>query len=187
MHVTPTTFALSGIERYSDGEGKEDGNQEAQAVQYEPFKMPDGIQIDQGALDEATPVLQELKANQEQAQKLVDIGSSLISNVVKNMTDQHNARLEGWKKQTQEMFGKDGDAKFQERVGRAEEMIKKFFPSEDDKTFLKHYGAGNHPGVFAMALALAEGTGEDRPSFNTTGNGTNGQKTLAEVWYPTET
>lgn len=171
----------------SSGEDKKDGNQEAQTIQYEPFNIPEGVEIDQNALNEAIPVLQKLNATQDEAQKLVDIHSSILSNMMKNLADQHNARIEGWKKQTHETFGKDGDARFQERVGRAEEMIKRFFPSEDDKTFLSHYGAGNHPGVFAMALALAEGTGEDRPSFNTTGNGTNGQKTLAEVWYPTET
>lgn len=170
-----------------EGEGEEDGNQEAQEPQYEPFTMPEGVEIDQRALDEALPVLQALKADQQQAQSLVDIGASLVSNALKNITDQHNTQVATWKGETLKQFGADGDAKFQERAGRAEEVIRQFFPTEENKQVLTHYGIGNHPSIFAMALAIAEATGEDRPSFNLANNGTNGNETLAEVWYPNKT
>lgn len=166
----------------AEDEDKEgEGNQEAQPA-YEPFTMPEGMELDEDALSEATPLLQELGADQEQAQKLVDVAASMLSKAVKKMTDQHNATVEGWRQQSMELFGKEGDAKFQEKVGRAEEVVKHFF-SEDQRSVLTHYGLGNHPAFFAMALAIAEQTGEDRPTLPGAG-GQKGQKTLGQIWYP---
>lgn len=166
----------------AEGKDKEDGNQEAQPA-YEPFTMPEGMELDADALNEALPVLQELKADQATAQKLVDVASSMLSKAAKKMTDQHNAIVEGWRQETIGLFGKEGDAKFQESVGRAEEVVKHFF-SEEQRNVLTHYGLGNHPAFFAMCMAIAEGTGEDRPTLPSAGNGAKGQKTLGQIWYP---
>lgn len=164
-----------------DKKDEEEGNQEAQPA-YEPFNMPEGMELDVEAMNEATPLLQELNATQEQAQKLVDVAASMLSKAAKKMTDQHNATVDGWRKETVELFGKDGDAKFQEKVGRAEEVVKHFF-NDDQRSVLTHYGLGNHPAFFAMCLAIAEGTGEDRPFVNAA-SGEKGEKTLAQIWYP---
>jgi hypothetical protein len=166
----------------AEGKDKEDGSQEAQPA-YEPFTVPEGMELDADALNEALPVLQELKADQATAQKLVDVASSMLSKAAKKMTDQHNAIVEGWRQETIGLFGKEGDAKFQESVGRAEEVVKHFF-SEEQRNVLTHYGLGNHPAFFAMCMAIAEGTGEDRPTLPSAGNGAKGQKTLGQIWYP---
>lgn len=165
----------------AEGEDKGEGEQNAQPA-YSDFSMPEGLELDSDAMNEATPILQELNATQEQAQKLVDVASSMLSKAAKTMADQHNAVVEGWRKETLEAFGKDGDAKFQEKVGRAEEVVKHFF-GEEQRNVLTHYGLGNHPAFFAMCLAIAEGTGEDRP-FVAGGGGEKGEKTLAKTWYP---
>ena len=165
----------------ADGDVKEEGNQDAQPA-YTDFTMPEGLELDKEAMDEATPILQELNATQEQAQKMVDVAASMLSKAAKKMADQHNAVVEGWRKETLDAFGKDGDAKFQESVGRAEEVVKHFF-SEEQRGVLTHYGLGNHPAFFAMCMAIAEGTGEDRPFVSGAG-GEQGQKSLAQTWYP---
>lgn len=165
----------------ADGEDKGEGNQDAQPA-YADFNMPEGMELDAEAMNEATPLLQELNATQEQAQKLVDVAASMLSKAAKKMTDQHNAVVEGWRKETLDVFGKDGDAQFQEKVGRAEEVVKHFF-NEDQRSVLTHYGLGNHPAFFAMCMAIAEGTGEDRPFVNAA-SGEKGEKTLAQIWYP---
>lgn len=168
----------------ADGEGEEGGNQDAQPA-YEAFNLPEGMELDDVAMNEATPLLQELGANQEQAQKLVDVASSMLSKAAKNMADQHAAVVEGWRKESMEVFGKDGEAKFLENVGRAEEVVKHFFDTDEKRQVLTHYGLGNHPGFFAMCMAIAERTGEDRP-FVGVASGEKGQKTLAQKWYPAE-
>lgn len=165
----------------AEDEGEKEGNQDAQPA-YSDFTMPEGMELDADAMNEATPILQELNATQEQAQKMVDVAASMLSKAAKKMTDQHNAVVEGWRKETLEVFGKDGDAKFQENVGRAEEVVKHFF-NDDQRSVLTHYGLGNHPAFFAMCMAIAEGTGEDRP-FVAAGSGEKGEKTLAKTWYP---
>lgn len=165
----------------AEAEDKEEGNQEAQTA-YEPFTMPEGMELDSEAMNEATPILQELKADQGQAQKLVDVAASMLSKAAKKMADQHNAVVEGWRKETLDVFGKDGEAKFMENVGRAEEVVKHFFNPEQQKV-LTHYGLGNHPAFFAMCMAIAEGTGEDRLT-SLGGAGAKGEKTLAKTWYP---
>ena len=141
------------------------------------------MELDNDALNEALPVLQGLKADQEQAQKLVDVASSMISKVMKNVSEQHNKVVEGWRKESESIFGKDGDAKFQERVGRAEEVVKQFF-TEDQRGVLTAYGLGNHPGFFKMCLAIAEGTTEDRPNLPASTGGMQSTTTLADTWYP---
>lgn len=165
----------------AEGEETKEGNQDAQPA-YTDFTMPEGMELDSEAMNEATPLLQELNATQEQAQKLVDVAASMLSKAAKKMTDQHNAVVEGWRKETLDTFGKDGDAQFQEKVGRAEEVVKHFF-NEEQRNVLTHYGLGNHPAFFAMCMAIAEGTGEDRPFVNAA-SGEKGEKTLAKTWYP---
>lgn len=165
----------------AEDKDKEEGNQDAQ-LSYSDFAVPEGMELDSEALNEATPILKELNASQEQAQKMVDVAASMLSKAAKKMADQHNAVVDGWRKETLETFGKDGEAKFQESVGRAEEVVKHFF-NEDQRKVLTHYGLGNHPAFFAMCMAIAEGTGEDRPMMPS-GSGAKGQKTLAQTWYP---
>lgn len=165
----------------ADGEAEGEGNQEAQPA-YADFTLPEGLALDNDAMNEATPVLRELGASQEQAQKLVDVASTMLSKAAKNMADQHQGVVNQWRKETLEAFGKDGDAKFDERTGRAEEVVKFFF-NEEQRSVLTHYGLGNHPSFFAMCLAIAEGTGEDRP-FGGQKTGTKGEETLAQTWYP---
>lgn len=167
-----------------EGKDKEEGNQEAQPQQYESFALPEGIEMDNDALNEALPVLQGLKASQEDAQKLVNIGANMISKVMKNVSEQHNKVVEGWRKESESLFGKDGDAKFQERVGRAEEVVKQFFKTEEQRNILTAYGLGNHPAFFAMCLAIAEGTSEDRPTLPASTGGFQSTQTLAQTWYP---
>ena len=165
----------------ADGEDKGEGNQDAQPA-YTDFTVPEGMELDTEALSEATPILQELNATQEQAQKMVDVAASMLSKAAKRMQEQHEAVVEGWRKETLETFGKDGEAKFQENVGRAEEVVKHFF-NEDQRKVLTHYGLGNHPAFFAMCMAIAQGTGEDRLT-SLSGVGTQGEKTLGQTWYP---
>ena len=165
-----------------DGE-EEEGNQEAQKTEYEAFTLPEGLELDSESLKDVLPLFQEMGATQEQAQQMVDVASSMLSKATKAMTDQHNAVTEGWRKETTELFGKEGDAQFKEKVGRAEEVVKQFF-GEDQRDVLTHYGLGNHPAFFSMCLAIAEGTGEDRPNSLNAGNGAAGQKTLGQIWYP---
>ena len=164
-------------------DGEEEGKQEAQKTEYEAFTLPEGLELDSESLKDVLPLFQEMGATQEQAQQMVDVASSMLSKATKAMTDQHNAVTEGWRKETTELFGKEGDAQFKEKVGRAEEVVKQFF-GEDQRDVLTHYGLGNHPAFFSMCLAIAEGTGEDRPNSLNAGNGAAGQKTLGQIWYP---
>lgn len=168
-------------EKDAEGKDKEEGNQDAQPA-YSDFAMPEGMELDTEALNEATPILQELNATQEQAQKMVDVAASMLSKAAKKMADQHNAVVEGWRKETLDIFGKDGETQFMQNVGRAEEVVKHFF-NEDQRKVLTHYGLGNHPAFFAMCMGIAEGTGEDRLT-SLGGAGAKGEKTLAQTWYP---
>lgn len=166
-----------------EAKDKEEGNQEAEIPKYEAFNLPEGIALDEDALNEALPVLGKLKATQEDAQAMVDIASNMISKVMKNVSEQHNKVVDGWRSESESLFGKDGDAKFQERLGRAEEVVKQFF-NEEQREVLTAYGLGNHPAFFAMALAIAEGTQEDRQTLPSSSNALQSPQTLGETWYP---
>jgi len=166
-----------------EGKDKKEEGKEAQPIEYQPFTMPEGMELDNDALKEALPVLQGLKADQAQAQKLVDVAATMISKVMKQASEQHNQTVEGWRKESESIFGKEGESKFKERIGRAEEVVKQFF-NEDQRGILSSYGLGNHPAFFAMCLAIAEGTTEDRGILPASTGGFHSKQTLANTWYP---
>lgn len=84
------------------GEG-EDKTAETDADEGLPEKyeleMPDGVELDQTLLDEATPILNELGLGNEQAQKLVPIVGRIQEAVVNRMNENFQAQATDWAKE----------------------------------------------------------------------------------------
>lgn len=72
---------------------------------YEPFKLADGLVLDQKKLDDTTKLFQELNLTQSEAQKLIDFQT----NVVKQSEEEHvkawENYLEGQKTEAKTYFG----------------------------------------------------------------------------------
>jgi hypothetical protein len=63
------------------------------------LEMPEGVELDQGLLDEATPVLHELGLGNEQAQKLVPIVAKIQETVLSRLNENFQVQATDWAKE----------------------------------------------------------------------------------------
>lgn len=170
----------------SDDKNQEDEAKEGEEVSSETYlkaiELPEGMEMDKAAVDKAAPILNKHKISAEALKDLSPVLADLVSKPIKEMATQHSQMVEKWHDKTVEVFGKEGEAKFNEKTAVAQTAINKFFDDEGKKA-LADYGFGNHPAFFALAYAVGSAMADDKPN---TGTHTQGQKdeTLAEVWYP---
>lgn len=127
---------------------------------YQPFTLPEGMALDQAALDQFTPVARELGLTQEQAQKLVGLYAGQMAQV-QEMAGQ------AWQQQRQEWqtaARRDpefGGAKFDENLSLAKRALDQF-GGPDLIEALNVTGAGDHPAVLKMFAAVARATGDHK-------------------------
>ena len=103
--------------------------------------MPEGMETDNLALEEAVPLFKDLNLPQEQAQKLVDFYASRVGAQAK----EYNKVVDGWKEETLKVLGDDSE----EGLSVANKFIDKF-GNEKVREVLKETGLGNHPEVVQM-------------------------------------
>ncbi len=72
---------------------------------YDPFKLADGLVLDQKKLDAIVPLFQELNLTQSEAQKLIDFQTSVVKQNEEEHVRSWEAHLEGQKKDAKEYFG----------------------------------------------------------------------------------
>jgi predicted XRE-type DNA-binding protein len=176
-------------EHTSEGEGDESEKGESDAeegedggVVYEAFTMPEGMELNQELMDKVTPILQAHNMPQEDAQKVVDVGSELVSTTIRQMTEKHEARVQGWYDKTVEEHGKGGEAAFGERSSVAARALEKYF-SDEEKEVIKQYGVENMPGMFTMFYAVGQHLGEDGIGIPSSQGKSGQERSHAEVWY----
>lgn len=132
------------------------------AIKYEPFKAPEGYEFDAAALEKATPLFQELGLNQEQAQKAIDLYSTLSTEYEKNIADAWKQTQDDWVKEIK--ADKDIGHKLPEVKATISKALDAVLGPELKAEFQKAMdftGAGNNPafirGMNKMASLLAEG------------------------------
>lgn len=72
---------------------------------YEPFKLADGLVLDQKKLDAVLPLFQELNLSQSDAQKLVDFQTSLVKQNEEEHVKAWDAFVETQKTEAKTYFG----------------------------------------------------------------------------------
>ena len=137
--------------------------------EYSDFTLPEGVNLDAAAVAEAIPLLKEMGATQEQAQKLAQS---------KAWTDQ----LGEWKdaRETDAEFGK---SKYDESIAIARKGMREF---GEPALFaaLEETGMGNHPELIRAFYRVGKAIGED--GFNFGSSNTEGGQSLAEKLFPNQ-
>ena len=130
--------------------GKNDGGESPDT--YADFVMPDGVTLDESLLSEAAPLLKELGASQEQAQKLMDIAAKQVQASSQMQIDNFNQLMSDWREQSKN-DGEFGGDKFDENVAVAQSAVTKYGTPEL-KQLLEDHGVGNHPEVIRFMVQM---------------------------------
>ena len=148
--------------------GKEEGKDAAPATpvvvpeKYE-IKAPEGMSIDQAALDKFTPVFKDLKISQEGAQKLADAFAPYVNQLVQTQQQQavgEFGKMVGeWKDQTTQELSKDG-SRPEAELAHAAKFIDKF-GGPDLRQILNETGLGNHIAVVKAFIAAGKAMAND--------------------------
>lgn len=142
----------------SDDEGTGD---EGVPDQY-TFEPPEGVEVDQAALDQFSELARELGLGQDAYQKIVEYDLQRSQDAETAAVDEWNSRVDGWKqasKADKEIGGED----FAESVQMAQTSLKQFAdddfrallksPSEDNPNGL---ALSNHPAMLRFLTRIGK-------------------------------
>ena len=139
---------------------------------YEAWSVPDGYELDQGLVDEASPIFKELGLSQEASQKLVDFYAKHALATNKEVMDAWTATRTEWRESMKtdpdlgKLVGKDGnfgpDSPLIQTVNRALDGLQNPKLVSDFKAAMDLTGAGDNPAfvrvLHALASKVTEGT-----------------------------
>lgn len=157
----PTTMVEQGAEATANAdnppaaESEKPAEVQAEAVEYQPFQLPEGITADEEVLGEFKATAKELGLSQEGAQKLVELQSKVALKQQEAMRTMQAQWAEQSK--TDKEFG--GEA-LNENLGVAKKALDAF-ASPDLRTLLNESGLGNHPEVIRHFIRVGKAISED--------------------------
>ena len=202
---TPEDQAQAQAETMFDGQGSEDdaaakaeeANAEADQEQdakadtnsdekqdapedYEAFTLPEGVEMDDDALDKFKPIAKEAGLDQDNAQKFVDLYTEAVVEAAETQQKVWAETQQQWVDQAK-TDKEIGGEKFESNLGDAKKALKQFGTPELDEA-MSVTGAGNHPEFIRLLSRVGKAISEDAM---VPGKATTGPKTHAEILYPT--
>ncbi len=147
-------------EAAEEGKGSEKAEDEKEPAgapeAYEDFTVPEGLEIDQVAMDSFKDIAKNSNLDQETAQKFVD----LYNEQIQKMNQTHIETVGQWAKDS-ENDKEFGGRHFQENLATANKGLKNFF-GDGFIQLLTQTGLGNHPeairGFHKIGLQLKDGS-----------------------------
>lgn len=161
----------------TEGQANQDAPKE---IVYTDFKLPEGYEIKPDILGKFTGVAKELKLDQDNAQKLVDIAAEHARMIIDAQAEALMRERENWVEsiKTDKDFG---GAKFNETIERAQRALKTF-GSNELLSLLDSSGLGDNPEVIKLLAKIDKAVGEDRTVDGVSGNNRTGL-TAAQLIY----
>lgn len=142
-----------------DEAGKEGSNDVPET--YADFTLPEGMEVDVLALDNATPIFKELGLTQDQAQQLVSFYAEQVQAGSQQQIDDFNQLMTDWKTQSKN-DSEFGGEKFGENLKIAQSAISKY-GTPGLKQLLEDHGVGNHPEMIRFMVKVGNTLKEDVP------------------------
>jgi len=170
----------------SEGETKDDGgegdNGDEVSVDFAKLELPEGMELDQSAVDAFGPLMNEAKFTQEQAQQFASAFAEFRQAQAQDQGEAFSNQKESWfnESKSDKEFGGD---KFDESSKLAVQAIEKF-GSPELKELMDNYGIGNNPEMIRFMYRVGKATQEDTPGNG--GNGPTGAQDRVSVLYPTK-
>lgn len=142
-----------------DPEKKDETKTDATAPEKYELKMPEGVTLDDKALETFSPAFKELGLTNEQAQKLADQYIERQQAAAKEADDNWTAIQSGWVKDVKAdklVGGANFDANIKTAVGAIDK-----FGDDDLEAALTMSGLGNHPAFVRFAYRVGKAMGDD--------------------------
>ena len=161
-------------------EKSEEAEGDAVPEEYEAFNLPEGVEIDTAALEQATPLFKDMNLSQEQSQQLVDLFANITQERSEALAEQAASIRSEWQEgiKTHPEFGgakvdaslatsrKPIDAVFGDVVepeaGASEAQVKAFLehPNTQFRQLLTDTGIGDHPLFFEFMVKVGKSFSE---------------------------
>lgn len=168
----------------SDATGDEKGTTETPG-EFGEFSIPEGMVLDEGAMETFSPLAKEFGLTQAQAQKLVDIYSNANADAASAFSEKIDALQNGWIQEVRE-DEEIGGEKFDESVATARFFLNGY---GDSKLIdiLNETGLGSHPAIVKLFVNLGRLAKEDGTSNFGKLSGGDTPKTVATTLFPSMT
>lgn len=125
------------------------------------IKAPEGMTIDNKALESMTPLFRELKLTQEQVQKLSDTYAPIVKASTEAAHNQamkdYNDLTEGWKAETIKELGAD----YAKSLAPASALLDKYPQGDKVRELLEETRVGNHPEMVKFMIWLGKSIKSD--------------------------
>ena len=141
-----------------------------EVVEYTPFKVPEGVKIDEAVLAEFTENAKALGLKQEGAQALIDKLAPKIAAVQKSALEAQLAKArEGWEEslKTDKLLGGE---KLEANLAIANKAFEAFGDPEL-KELLDTTGLGDHPAIVRWGFKVGNAISEDAIHVGRMGDG----------------
>ena len=137
------------------------GDDQASPETYSDFALPEGVELNEQLLEEATPLFKDAGLSKEQAQKFVDLHAKMVQEGARQQAEQFSKLVSDWHDQAinDKQFGGDD---FQENVGIARLAVEKLGTPEF-KQLMEDHGVGNHPEMIRFMWNVGKLMKEDVP------------------------
>lgn len=144
---------------------------------YEDFKTPEGVTLDEQFTGKFKDVAKELKLNQDQAQKLVDLQTEFTQDYAQKLDHQFKTQVKEWEQESIRELGAD----YKKEMAVVAKAMNSF-GSPELRTLLDQTGLGNHKEVVKLFLNMGKFVSEDRMKDGNLQKQSG--KTLEEKHYP---
>ncbi len=134
--------------------------EEPVAVSYEPFALPQGVEVDTAALEEAQSLFAEARLSQPQAQKLVDLYAGKMSELVQRQISAAESRQKAWVAEVKSDPDLGG-RRFESARAAAQRALSRFGTPEL-RRILDELGVSNSPQLFRFFVRVGQAVSEDR-------------------------
>lgn len=171
-----------GADDKSDAGDTETEGNDTSLEAYADFDLPEGMQLDETVLTEATPIFKELGLGQEQAQKLVEFHAKQVQAGAQKQAEAFTQLKNDWKTETENDSEIGGD-KYDENVKLAQATVARF-GTDGFKKLMDDFGIGNHPEMVRVMAGVGRTLKEDVPDSE--GNAPSKAKDRISILYPND-
>lgn len=167
----------------ADGTKSDDSDKGNDPAPFDPAKLalPEGMQLDEGLMEQFAPLAKDLGLNQEQGQKLIEMHTQALQSMHEQVTKAFGDTVASWA-ETAKTDKEIGGDKYTENVATAVKAIDRF-GSPELRAALNETGLGNHPELIRFCLRIGKAISEDAFGPDAGQSGEGGTRNTADVLY----